>query len=133
MLSSKINAYIMLFAIYLDGTVHISELFWKFLSFIHNNRIIMGGGGHFFLSTHCMLGRFMLNIGPNSAVSIVFSIITNSNNAIVPVTNEGLSSHMVVYGKIRTYTHAEPNYCISEGNHMENELYSAVNESPNHV
>ena len=73
------------------------------------------------------------NMGPNSAVSIVFSIITNSNNAIVPVTNEGLSSHMVVYGKIRTYTHAKPNYCISEGNHMENELYSAVNESPNHV
>ena len=36
----------MLFAIYLDGTVYISELFWNFLSFIHNNRIIMGG--HFF-------------------------------------------------------------------------------------
>ena len=52
MLSSKIDTYIMLFAIYLDGTVYISELFWNFLSFIHNNRIIMGG--HFFLSTHCM-------------------------------------------------------------------------------
>ena len=48
MLSSKINTYIMLFAIYLDGTVHISELSWNFLSFIHNNRIIMGGGGTFF-------------------------------------------------------------------------------------
>ena len=46
MLSSKIDTYIMLFAIYLDGTVYISELFWNFLSFIHNNRIIMGG--HFF-------------------------------------------------------------------------------------
>ena len=47
MLSSKINTYIMLFAIYLDGTVHISELFLNFLSFIHNNRIIMGGGALF--------------------------------------------------------------------------------------
>ena len=47
MLSSTIDTYIMLFAIYLDGTVYISELFWNFLSFIHNNRIIMGGG-HFF-------------------------------------------------------------------------------------
>ena len=43
----------MLFAIYLDGTVYISELFWNFLSVIHNNRIIMGGGA-LFLSTHCM-------------------------------------------------------------------------------
>ena len=51
MLSSKIDTYIMLFAIYLDGTVYISELFWNFLSFIHNNRIIMGGP--LFLSTHC--------------------------------------------------------------------------------
>ena len=38
----------MLFAIYLDGTVSISELFWNFLHFIHKNRIIMGGGGTFF-------------------------------------------------------------------------------------
>ena len=49
MLSSKIDTYIMLFAIYVDGTVYISELFWNFLSFIHNNRIIMGGGGTFFV------------------------------------------------------------------------------------
>ena len=33
----------MLFAIYLDGTVSISELFWNFLHFIHKNRVIMGG------------------------------------------------------------------------------------------
>ena len=49
MLSSKIDTYIMLFGIYLDGTVYISELFWNFLSFIHNNRIIMGGGALFFV------------------------------------------------------------------------------------
>ena len=59
MLSSKIDTYIMLFAIYLDGTVYISELFWNFLSFIHNNRIIMGG--HFFLSTHCMPGYSLID------------------------------------------------------------------------
>ena len=58
MLSSKIDTYIMLFAIYLDGTVYISELFWNFLSFIRNNRIIMGGG-HFFLSTHCSCCLFI--------------------------------------------------------------------------
>ena len=29
--------------------MYISELFWNFLSFIHNNRIIMGGGALFFV------------------------------------------------------------------------------------
>ena len=33
--------------------MYISELFWNLLSFIHNNRIIMGGP--LFLSTHCIL------------------------------------------------------------------------------
>ena len=33
----------LLFAIYLDGTVSIFELFWNFSHFIHNNRIIMWG------------------------------------------------------------------------------------------
>ena len=27
----------------------ISELFWNFLHFIHNKRIIIGGGGGFFV------------------------------------------------------------------------------------
>ena len=31
----------MLFAIYLDSTVNISELFWNFWHFIHKKRIIM--------------------------------------------------------------------------------------------
>ena len=44
-------------------------------------------------------------MGPYSAVSIVFSIITNCDNPIVPVTDEGLSLHMVIYAKIQ-YTRA---------------------------
>ena len=81
MLSSKIDAYIMLFAIYLDGTVYISELFWNFLSFIHNNRIIMGG--HFFLSTHCMVWSVALNsLCKHRYVSYQVSIVLSRKQPI---------------------------------------------------
>ena len=35
MLSSNIDTSIMLFAIYLDGTMSISELFWNFFAFLY--------------------------------------------------------------------------------------------------
>ena len=60
--------------------MYISELFWNFLSFIHNNRIIMGG--HFFCPPIVDDVSYSDSKDKASAFNTFFSSVFNTDTSI---------------------------------------------------